>query len=337
MAKKFWLGTLAVAAGLALAGCGNPSDGTAWNPPGAGGGNVAPGAALVGTWGTPPAITFNADGTGFLYNPTPFNWTATATAVTLTNAAGGEPFSITANWAIIENNLNISNPAGTGEAALAIITAIAEGASLPMASEDGFLGATLNLSGQVWEWERDDDGNYVRFTGDRTVTSQCGEGSGAITDGQLSFSIGTPLADYWHNAESFFWWEGRFADFSISVPEARTIHLSIMMSTGERLDRSQSRFPYGDSLVQYLFVDQDVVITGSGRTTTGTFAGTDVQTTTQDINLNLRAGWNALYSRTEVLDRADGFMVQQIAYSLSDPAYLRWKLTPPPPPPPPAP
>jgi len=329
----------------------NPSDGTMV---GGGGGSGNRGAALVGTWGSPPAITFNANGTGFLYNPTPFNWTATATMIALTNIAGGEPFSITMNWSVIGGNLHLSNPAGTGDAVLAILITIG-GAPLPPTSGDSFPGATLNLSGPVWMQGQDSGGNWamVRYGGNRTVTSNLG-GSGAITNGELSFSIGAPsplegsVTDYFVGGFGTI-----FDDISVSVPDARSASFGFeVFEDGYGLTRGFWNGTVESGVVEsvsvsYIFVDQDVVVTGSGRTNVFTrecqceewfgacyceeilgacnCPGSELLIT-QDFSLNLSAGWNALHFRIETLGATDGAPTSSYAISLGDPANLRWEI-----------
>jgi hypothetical protein len=110
-------------------------------------GAPAPGAALVGTWGIPAEITFNADGTGFLYNPTPFAWTATAATFTITGTNAAGPFSVTASWSIVAESLIISSPvAGAGAGSAAVFASLTRIADLgPMDPNDA--AATITVTG----------------------------------------------------------------------------------------------------------------------------------------------------------------------------------------------
>jgi len=398
----------AVATALLITACVNPSDGTFV---GGGSGDGAPAyTALIGAWGDPPQVTFLSGGTGFFFNPTPFNWTATATAITLTGTAGGEPFSITVNWAVSGGSLNLSNPEGTGDTVLAILAAIAQSPPMPRAPEGGFLGATLNLSGPVWlrEWGWDDDDivTYTQFNGNRTVIAATnwgagggsgggpgGEGqpgggvggggggapaapgeplesigrteawfeiggtpiggSGEIIDGQLSFSIGTPSEfDRYLNAGNLFYGFGyEFSNIIISNPDARIALLSLITSGDGyvgHLDRWLLTITNAGGTYEgvfYIFFEQDVTVTGRGRTETreylcecnscrceewdgDCYCGSSPQTIiTQDLSLNFRAGWNALLMRQEFLGVVDGVEVFSFSYSIRDPAHLRWEFS----------
>jgi len=176
----------------------------------------------------------------------------------------------------------------------------------------------LTLSGQVWRysWRHN---IRIQYNGNRTVFSDIG-GSGAITDGQLSFSIGTPsrLESILNIFDEF---HAQFYDFNISAPSASGAFLEPVTSGGGPV--AELIRWYGDyEVVGYLFVDRNVTVTGRGRTTTDSHQ----IITTQDLNLNLRAGWNALHTRTENLGITDGVRNYRYAFSIGDPARMRWYL-----------
>jgi len=172
---------------------------------------------------------------------------------------------------------------------------------------DGFIGGTLNLSGQVWTW--DDDGDIVQFTGNRATVISYPGGSGSITNGQLSFSIGTPALE---NMQQLLGGEmgELFNNFSLSPSGARgTIITMLMMPGGESLGNVVGTSNSSESVI-YFYVDRDVRMTGTGRTIT--FGGETV--ITRNLNLNLQAGWNAITlieewnpnTRTETLEMIAG-------------------------------
>ena len=177
---------------------------------------------------------------------------------------------------------------------------------------DVFIGGTLNLSGQVWAEDAD---GWVQFTEDlETVTSNVG-GSGSITNGQLSFSVGTPSALGNIQQQLFqllfiddLVMEEWFNDFSLSPSGARgaVIHL---WSTATLLNGWISGNFF--ERVVYIYVDRDVRMTATGRTITLECnceewdgdcyceewdgdcycVGTTI---TRNFDLNLTAGWNVI-------------------------------------------
>jgi len=185
--------------------------------------------------------------------------------------------------------------------------------------ESAYLGTTtLTLSGQVWtvNWA---DGTSREFNGNRTVTSNRLGGSGAITNGQLNFTIDTP-SSLESIERSFSYWLERHTDLNISNPSARMALLGLYTGTQAYLDRgwvSVSDTQEVHELVIYIYVDRDVSITGTG-TTSGAYTSTN-------FNLNLREGWNVFYEKHE--GRLSGEQWNwTISYSLNNPSHLRWLL-----------
>ena len=127
----------------------------------------------------------------------------------------------------------------------------------------GFLGTTLELSGQVYlaEWDDDDNHTLTPYTGTRAITSAgfwygccCFDneewravgGSGTITEGQLSFTVGTPPAAAMVNIDYFFDddFEEVFNNFNISNRNARIAVIEALRTTGGRyVDRFRAT-PY---------------------------------------------------------------------------------------------
>ena len=184
----------------------------------------------------------------------------------------------------------------------------------------GFMGATLNLSGQVWTIDWDENGNRIieRYTGvNRTVTSYIGD-SGSISNGQLSFSIGTPF-ELESIQEIFGWWEEEFKNFNIRPSNARIAELDILDVSGNgRLDKIGSN--NNDTIhddVFYYYVDRDVTITGTGGTYTHEcdcieyegqcYCGNNCDCggtwIIRNLSLNLKTGWNAITIREEWNER----------------------------------
>jgi len=122
---------------------------------------------------------------------------------------------------------------------------------------DGFLGGTLNLGGQVWTMDSNwDTGETIweQFRGNRAVSSEFG-GSGAVTNGQLSFTIGTPS------------YLERWGDDAISDPDVMVAMLWGLETPNGGLSRhwwpdmpSVGRWIEIENVL-YVFVDRDVTIT----------------------------------------------------------------------------
>jgi|GEM_PF-1213580 len=198
----------------------------------------------------------------------------------------------------------------------------------------GGIGQTLNLTGQVWEWGND---GLTQFTGNIPgITSEIG-GSGAVTSGQLNFTLGAPAAGYRQSLSEMFAYFGMnemFNNFTINPPTARGAILEGLTVPGNRW---LYRFNEGDDSweqVLYLFVEQQVTISGTGTVSSMvcdcSYCGCvewdgecfcDWEMTTTSFNITLTSGWNPLLSR---MVETDGGITMTI--SRGDPAHLRWVL-----------
>jgi len=189
------------------------------------------------------------------------------------------------------------------------------------ADDDGHLGPTLNLSGQVW------GSGTLPFTGNRQVTSLIG-GSGAIINGQLSFAVGTPshlisaldVLDYVLGDD--------FTNISVSNAGVRVAFIDRLETSGAGRSGELWRDFWDGSteyLVAYIFADRDVTVTGNGRTFTETEGGLTTIITTQNFNVSLRAGWNAVYQRF-MYGVSGGMETINLSVGLGDPVRARWEL-----------
>ena len=195
----------------------------------------------------------------------------------------------------------------------------------------GYIGATLTLGGQVWMMNE----NYTlgQFNGNRTITSAgffhefyndewnkvwiaVGGESGSITNGQLSFTIDTP-SNLMDVGEIFVDLNNFWNNFNISPSNAKATQILYLRAQGEeRLARLSGIF----ERVFYVYVDRDITLTGAGKTTS--FSGPESHIT-QNINLNLRTGWNAVHLKN--VWSSNG-LINNFTMSLGDPAYMRWIL-----------
>jgi hypothetical protein len=189
-----------------------------------------------------------------------------------------------------------------------------------------YLGETLTLSGQVYTNEI---GNtykrytYTRYTGSTTVEAVVYSdwpdseipigGSGAITNGQLNFTIGKP--DYIKNlgpedlaGEFVSEILEYYTNIQASKPNVRGIELYLDASVdmgnysvygvGKRnTQHSETDNSYSeiDEWVTYIYVEEDVTVSGKGKTQIETYENDRITITTKDFTLALKKGWNAVY------------------------------------------
>jgi len=168
-----------------------------------------------------------------------------------------------------------------------------------------FIGAQLSIIDMpVYNITHSETGDVTwgaRFTGSGTVQEagfmdwDAGSfvsvgGTGEITDGLLTFTIGIPTQTRTVQ-QAFGDMEEVFNNTSISVPNARVAEINELRTWGSDFGGQLWRM-WGDQeeSVTYVYVDRNVTITGQGRTLT--MQGFTI--TTRNLNLDLRTGWNAI-------------------------------------------
>ncbi|MCL2600893.1 MAG: hypothetical protein FWD88_06905, partial [Treponema sp.] len=177
------------------------------------------------------------------------------------------------------------------------------------------------------------------FTGNRSVSSSLG-GTGAITNGQLRYTIGTPseLVEL-KDSELFYWiWYWREGpSFRISDSGARFAFLWMMDTSGDGYSGFTWReLEDGDDndgseeWVAYVFVDRNVTITGDGGTvftsTCDECCGFTETGTLQGLNLNLRAGWNTVNQRVRWWQEDELTHRVSFAVSLGNLPHVTWMI-----------
>ena len=247
---------------------------------------------------------------------------------------------------------------------------------------DGFFGETLNIREQVWTRHQSSRDSstfssiwFERFRGDRNVsngflhgtTHVDNGGSGAVANGLLDFSIGTPnqleLSLERTLALPFVGLlSSRYYDFKISDPEARGTRLFLntwpwpgggwmnryFRDTSVVVQGTETKETDLIEQVMFIYVDRDVTVTGSGRVDDRRFTcpcrdlcvcegssylcrcnGASILTL-GELDLALRAGWNAVHLRFEMgVVTSESRLLrtfQSIAITLGDPSHLRWTL-----------
>jgi len=131
------------------------------------------------------------------------------------------------------------------------------------------------------------------YTGaDKTLTSGAG-GTGSITGGKMSFSVGTPsrlvpmesflvnMSDDFHIfSDAEFTGNTNAAELSFSPTLYKAMYSSLLPS-----------LPI--EAVRYVYVDRDCTITAAGKTVNYGV----IPVTVSNLNLSLKQGWNAINSK----------------------------------------
>jgi hypothetical protein len=196
---------------------------------------------------------------------------------------------------------------------------------------------SLSVSGGVWK----EAGSgfdalfgsitYEQIAGTLAIDDGGLGGTGAITDGNLSYHIGVPtmgvlidmLTPVMDN--EYMQWN----NLTVTPATAQGAQLQLTTSIDgdlydlERSEQAGSVLMGGTVKgVRYIYVDQDVTIKGTGKTFTITydFFVDSATNSTKSFNLKLKKGWNALYMEGKV----QGLGVQGVTLSLKDPADVRW-------------
>jgi len=183
------------------------------------------------------------------------------------------------------------------------------------------LGDTLSLSGQVYEDDIDIEsissggGSLIKYTSYTSsvpsLTSNVG-GTGKITSGKMTFTVGTPSSDKLKRfdedgvLDSGDYDESEiYKDMKVTPGDARGIGLEIYNSTNKSksLDKLNMNFKIKDSAVKvemvlYVYADKDCTITAKGGTATDPDTGYKVKAS--DVKLNLKEGWNVMNLKTDV-------------------------------------
>ena len=172
-----------------------------------------------------------------------------------------------------------------------------------------YLGDTVTISGeQVYMWNESE--KLIKFEDNLTI-KDTGGGKGAIANGKLTFTIGTPPVGVLKNIKDIFNWglededeyyfDGYYNNIKYEPSDAQCFLLRLNISGSsdysyvDRGDVSGSDKKGWEEIVDYVYVDKDVTITGKG--TTGSHGNGDDESdwTTKDFNLPLKKGWNAMY------------------------------------------
>jgi len=193
--------------------------------------------------------------------------------------------------------------------------------------------ATLTLSGQVyfdlsWSWSADyAKVTYTNFNGDLTIYDDGIGGSGSITDGKLSYSVGTPNNDKLEDIDELLdFFRDPYSDVQASNMSAKYSPL-VLSANGEVLYRGAyaisgtgTSYSGTDADIYFIYVDRDVTITAKGDTIldSGTYeSGVTYKYTAtyKAVDLKLKAGWNAVSLKDEYSSTTTGTWNNPISYN----------------------
>jgi hypothetical protein len=211
----------------------------------------------------------------------------------------------------------------------------------------GSIGEKLELSGQVYLYTENEVNNtitYPEYKGNLTIKDNNG-GTAKITGGKLSYTIETPNSldtcnDFLNNLFPTGYDDNNdeiviYDDITASDTSANFFTLifwdnntSTLHALGKTNTVMNSSNTTSES-VKYVYVDRDVTISGKGktRTETETEDGTTytITYTYKDINLALKAGWNAIHSKGVFLATTTITGTYTTSISLNNPS-LKWVL-----------
>jgi len=195
------------------------------------------------------------------------------------------------------------------------------------------LGLTLTLSGQVHTMN---DGTtsitFTPFTGNLSINSGGIGGNGAVTGGQLSFTIDTPssLGPLGNLMEGM---NDTFTNVQISPAGAQAAALGFQITDSYDYDylarmnmsvaMSTSSYTGTSESVTYIYVDRDVTITATG----GTFPEPNGygSVTVSDMDMSLKQGWNTMHQKmVSIMSQSGETMTMSV--SAANPSHLRWVL-----------
>ena len=171
-------------------------------------------------------------------------------------------------------------------------------------------GNTLTLSGQVHTMTENATDLYKKWTGSATVFAYGTYGedgdhfTGKVTKGQLSISIGQPVPDnsieYLSTVEEIFGdWNlfmvnENYSDVKFTPTGVKAYDLWWLDTEeyGSIVKQNQSYSDQGMFLREaiYIWVEKDVRLTAKGKKSS-------IGSSTEDIDLQFKKGWNAVYKK----------------------------------------
>jgi len=192
-------------------------------------------------------------------------------------------------------------------------------------SGNGALGSTLVITNQQVYEAYSNTSIYTGYTGSDTLdSSENYGGTGAITKGKLNFTLGTPTDTFLttfdaHELATAKWKDSNpFVGYDVTVSNPQTKGLSIgVFTTGaselRKYNYNDSGNFHSETYVCYIYVDNDVTITGKGTT--------DTWGNNKDFSLKLKTGWNVVNGTSTYNSNLNTYSV-----SLGDSSSGKWFL-----------
>jgi len=214
-------------------------------------------------------------------------------------------------------------------------------------NESPYLGEEPTLSGKVYLVNDDYDNmkiSYDEFKGDLTISEDNLTEKGAIRNGWFSFTLVTPT--YLDNIDDIIIYGKYFNNYNNENYENMTISPSTAKGYGiygfssrngysgnlrkenTQISGTRANFNYTHEIVEFIYVNKDVTISGKGKTRNEDGIFYTRKSTTKDINLELKAGWNAIYSITQTsgsMSETEELYTSTTTCSLGNPN-LKWVL-----------
>ena len=196
-----------------------------------------------------------------------------------------------------------------------------------------FLGSQLLLQGRVYQGSWGSDYNFITtpFNGSLTDLSagfwHNGDvislgGSGAVSNGQLNFSLGVPatmpmsVGQFFGTNETFNTPFGSFTFSNASVGIAPVDRLRVSTYGAQILFET----PGLDQMSFFVYVASDVTISGTGRT----FTNNNISWTGTTFTLNLQQGWNAFRLVSELNANGTAARVSVLPGSPAGAVWVLW-------------
>ena len=205
-----------------------------------------------------------------------------------------------------------------------------------------FLGNKLELSGQVYleSWnDTNTSVTYSNFGGNLTINDYNG-GSGEVRSGRLNYTIETPRNLHHIDFDDFIWGYDNFQVSPENVNGVTLYSLSVnsddywgLSYENQRMSIRNNSFSGTYEYVIYVYVENDVTVSGTGKRVTETEDQSTFTTITRNLNLAFKAGWNAVHGKSEFSGTFTGSMDDPTSYNqtntetivLGNPS-LRWVL-----------
>ena len=177
-----------------------------------------------------------------------------------------------------------------------------------------FFGETLNLSGQVYveKWNETSNGStlsYQNFNGNVAKFEDYYGGTGRITNGKLSYSIGKPNSYSLNTIDIEDEYGEGYNDFTTSRQTVKGL-IILGLSTEDpaypyigkenrTITEGINSYSGAYEKVVFVYVENDVTLSGKGKRDedSETYEGIKYTSiyTTSNFNFTLKTGWNAVY------------------------------------------